>query len=192
MGACQVEYLLQSLPCSDLLKEVIYLCENGLWRGLEATLGITPIPEAAWGQALVPVRLGGLGLRSPATVRSAARLAALVNVRTLGLLWNIYARTSKQRLMTCIMISKLHTLPVCVHLPGLRSTSPGSVYTLEQGYPSAAWPSLLLPPRVGCPVSLGGGKEKERAARCVLSFCSLLLPVAGAIIFQISRNFPGK
>ena len=27
------------------------------------------------------MRLGGLGLRSPATIRSAARLAALVNVR---------------------------------------------------------------------------------------------------------------
>ena len=80
MGACRVEYLLQSLSCSGLLKEVIYLCENGLWRGLEATLGITPIPEAAWEQALVPIRLGGLGLRSPAKIRNDARLAALVNV----------------------------------------------------------------------------------------------------------------
>ena len=56
-------------------------CERGLRKGLGATLGHIPVPDAAWEQALVPVRLGGLGLRSPAIVRCAARLAALVNIR---------------------------------------------------------------------------------------------------------------
>ena len=48
-----------------------------------ATLGNVPTSQAAWEQALVPIRLGGggLGLCSPATVRTAARLVALVNIR---------------------------------------------------------------------------------------------------------------
>ena len=61
--------------------EVIHRCERGPRRGLEATLGNIPVPEAAWEQALVPVRLGGIGLRSPSTIQSAARLASLVNTR---------------------------------------------------------------------------------------------------------------
>ena len=61
--------------------EVIHRCERGLRRGLEATLGNIPVPEAAWEQTLAPVRLGGIGLRSPSTIQSAARLASLVNTR---------------------------------------------------------------------------------------------------------------
>ena len=39
MGACRVEYLLQSLPQSNLLSEVVESCELGLRKGLVATLG---------------------------------------------------------------------------------------------------------------------------------------------------------
>ena len=42
---------------------------RGLCRGLEATLGNIPVPEAAWEQTLAPVRLGGIGLRSPSYTR---------------------------------------------------------------------------------------------------------------------------
>ena len=58
-------------------------CELGRRKGLVATLGNVPTSQAAWEQALVPIRLGGggLGLCSPATVRTAARLVALVNIR---------------------------------------------------------------------------------------------------------------
>ena len=81
MGACRVKYLLQSLPPSAFLSEVVEQCETGLRRGLLRTLGCTSISSTAWDQALIPVRLGGLGLRSPRTVQKAARLAALVNIR---------------------------------------------------------------------------------------------------------------
>jgi len=77
MGACRVEYLLQSLPPSDLLGAVVKHCETGLYRGLLATLGCSAIPSAVWEEATIPVRLGGLGLRAPSTVQNAARLAAL-------------------------------------------------------------------------------------------------------------------
>ena len=39
MGACRVEYLLQSLPPSVMLSEVVQRCEAGLHGGLLATLG---------------------------------------------------------------------------------------------------------------------------------------------------------
>ena len=62
--------------------EVIHRCERGLRRGPEATLGNIPVPEAAWEHAFVPVRLGGIGLRSPSTIQSAACwLASLVRTR---------------------------------------------------------------------------------------------------------------
>ena len=43
------------------------------------------MPAAAWEQALVPVRLGGLGLRGPSTVQKAARLSALEREKALEL-----------------------------------------------------------------------------------------------------------
>ena len=59
IGACRVEYLLQNLPPSELLSDVVNRCESGLRRGLGATLGGNEVPATVWEQALIPVRLGG-------------------------------------------------------------------------------------------------------------------------------------
>ena len=85
--------------CHDIYKHLphIHRCGRGLCRGLEATLGNIPVPEAAWEQTLAPVRLGGIGLRSPSTIQRAARLASLGNTRShWELPLSTCARTSKR------------------------------------------------------------------------------------------------
>ena len=81
MGACRVEYLLQGLPISEITQRLALTCSQLLQRNLKKILGSEELlPEAARHLALVPVRMGGLGLRDPTLIHAAVRLAALINV----------------------------------------------------------------------------------------------------------------
>jgi len=84
-GACRVEFLLQTMPHSPVVDQLIDLTEEGLRQGLADILMVDTLQEEAWKLATVPVRLGGLGLRAPSRVKYAARLASLVSVEQYAL-----------------------------------------------------------------------------------------------------------
>jgi len=82
MGCCRVEFLLQCLPCSPITDEIARRTIHGVHETLKAVLNVGSLPDDAWNLALLPLRLGGLGIRDAVLVRPAARLASVVNVRS--------------------------------------------------------------------------------------------------------------
>ena len=77
-GACRVEFLLQALPASEVSSAVASHASTCLRKGLAAVLDIPEVPDEPWQLSLIPLRLGGLGLRDPPLIQPAARLSSLL------------------------------------------------------------------------------------------------------------------
>ena len=75
-----MEFLLQTVPSSCVMDQLVVTTEKGLRMGFAAVLGLEQLPDHIWNLATVPLWLGGLGLRAPSRVQYASRLASLVSV----------------------------------------------------------------------------------------------------------------
>ena len=71
---------MQSLSSSSMLDDLAIRCSADLLRTFCAVLQRDAIDDATWAIATLPLRKGGLGLRDPATILPAARLASLINI----------------------------------------------------------------------------------------------------------------
>jgi hypothetical protein len=78
-SACKVEFALQALPQSPVTSSLATSCALGMRKALSAILRVDSLSDAAWTQATLPLRRGGLGLRDPTVIGPAARLANTVN-----------------------------------------------------------------------------------------------------------------
>lgn len=81
LGACRLLYAMRTTR-PDWLQEVAAEADAAVREAMEALLG-RPLREEAWLQATLPIRLGGLGLRSAARHAPAAHLASVAE--TVGL-----------------------------------------------------------------------------------------------------------
>ena len=79
-GACKVEFLIQSLSPSPLVRDLATYCATELRKGFAAVLKTHTVDDATWITATLPLRMGGLGLRDPTVITASARLASMVNV----------------------------------------------------------------------------------------------------------------
>ena len=77
-GACNVEYILQTLTRSST-DNLVSACSD-YFRQTHATLLRSEMDDCKWTHATLPQRRGGHGLRHPQTVVDTARLESLVNV----------------------------------------------------------------------------------------------------------------
>ena len=84
-GACRVEFLLQALPIGSVSADTARMARDRLKQGLCAVLHREDLPRDAWEQAIIPTRLGGLGLRDPTLIHYAARFSSLLSAKSLAL-----------------------------------------------------------------------------------------------------------
>ena len=85
-GACRIEYLLQTMPRTPIIEQLVSTCSADMRTAYAAILRQPAVDDFTWTHATIPQRLGGLGLRDPKTIIDTARVASLVNVteRALG------------------------------------------------------------------------------------------------------------
>ena len=83
-GACRVTHITGSGHSPQLEECLLSPCSRSLHSLLEAiTAG--KIDARGWGQATMPLRMGGLGLRDPLTEGPSMRLATILSSKALAL-----------------------------------------------------------------------------------------------------------
>ena len=81
LGTCKISHLLRTIPPGSV-DEHLRCFDDGLRFTLSRVLRC-PIPEAAWLQAILPLRLGSLGLRESVRTAPAAFLASCHSIHSL-------------------------------------------------------------------------------------------------------------
>ena len=82
MGVCKINHLLRTVPSNRVEKQLVRFDYN--IRSCLETISLSSISDVSWAQATLPIRLGGLGLRSAERSSTAAFIGSCNGTRLLS------------------------------------------------------------------------------------------------------------